>query len=172
MPGSPSSAPRKRWFPETQRTTTKRKERREDDKDDTWLDFWTINLWNMFISWNIQTWAGRCFLAVLRCIRQSPEWTWPPRPPWRARLGPDPPGLWWRRCWTEPPGARRQSTTTHSVWARQLRLFKTENMFANRVTVTLNRMELEWTQRGSKAAAKMYFEYFTRYLLSALRCSD
>lgn len=76
------------------------------------------------LSWNIQTWVGTCFPGALQCILQSPEWTWPPRPPWRARLGPDPPGLWWTRCWTELPGGERQRTTTHSVWDRQLRLFQ------------------------------------------------
>lgn len=58
------------------------------------------------LSWNVQTWVGTCFPGVRQCILQSPEWTWPPRPPWRARLGPGPPGLWWTRCWTEPPEGR------------------------------------------------------------------
>lgn len=55
------------------------------------------------LSWNIQTWEETCFPGGLQCILQSPEWTWLPLPPWRARLGPDPPGLWWTRCWTEHP---------------------------------------------------------------------
>lgn len=122
MPGLLSWAPRKRWFPETQRTTAGQEKKTQNDSQVARLPCFFITALCKAEVWNIQTWAGTCFPGVLRCILQSPEWTWPPRPPWIARPGPVPPGLWWTRCWTGPPGGERRSTTTQSVWDKQLRL--------------------------------------------------
>lgn len=143
MPGLLSWAPRKRWFPETLRTTAGQEKKTQNDSQVARLLHLLYTALCKAEAWNIQTWAETCFPGVLQCILQSPEWTWPPRPPWIARPGPVPPGLWWTRCWTGPPGGERRSTTTQSAWDKQLRLVQNSHSDIKKARA----------QRGNAAAA-------------------
>lgn len=59
-----------------------------------WEDCLYWNAWGA----NVQIWARKSFLAVLQCNQRTPGWTSHRPPPRRARLGQNPPGLWWMRC--------------------------------------------------------------------------
>lgn len=62
------------------------------------------------LSGDVQISARKSFLAVRQCNRQIQGWTSPRPPPGRARLGQNPQGPWWMRCWRGRPSSKQRKT--------------------------------------------------------------